>query len=312
MKRAIHIGVKAFLFIGIFLALNGALRHVYLRHICVRSQNEEVLLGPVSGLAEYDTLILGDSRAAFGVIPERFGGTLKVAALGEGYMVSHYKLVHALERQPWRTVLLSVGRHSFSQTRAGQVSPRFRAQFIQFGDLTRSRGNLARNASAYIKYRMFPYADFLAHLDKYLDSRRDPEGIEKAVLEKFLRDFSQTDDKLGAARRHVQPQLAGEWWNDEMVFFFERILGLCRERDVRVILVRYPVTAAYAEATEQLLPLEEFDARLQELLEDWPEVEFVDYLTLYAGQDELFADVDHLNGAGMVKFTERVIKDLGR
>jgi hypothetical protein len=314
MKKLIHNGVKVAAFIGFFLIVNATLRHGYLGFIDVRLHDKGVLLDPNVDLTGYDTLVLGDSRALFGVLPEGVADTLNVAALGEGHMISYYKLVQALERRQWRTVLVPVGRHSFSRTRSGQVEHRFRTQYIRFGDLIRNRGGLTRYVPAYLQHRMFPHADLPLHLDEYLNFRRDLQARRRTKEANLLSDFSQVEGKLGRAKAKVRTHLGPDrdWWNDEMVFFFERILELSRERDVQVVLIRYPVTTVYAEAMEELVPGDEFNARLNRLLEDWPEVKYLDYLMLYADRDELFADVDHLNAAGILLFNERLVSDLGK
>ncbi len=103
-----------------------------------------------------------------------------------------------------------------------------------------------------------------------------------------------------------------EYFDKTMATYFEMILELCRQNDIKVILLRAPLTKAYWEDVNQILPADSLYEKVEEIYSRYPNVTRVlDYHDLFFDHPEYFFDADHINPKGAEIFTRRLKKDLG-
>ena len=93
--------------------------------------------------------------------------------------------------------------------------------------------------------------------------------------------------------------------------YFEKILHLCQDHGVRVVMVRMPMTKEFNIEEGKLVPEEKLFAEVQAITKNYPNfVRALDYHDLFEDHPEYFFDPDHLNIKGADLFSERLAADL--
>jgi hypothetical protein len=93
-----------------------------------------------------------------------------------------------------------------------------------------------------------------------------------------------------------------------MVLFFRRILDLCRDAGIQVVLVRLPLTRAYYDHVAAIFDIEEYYGNIERIRREYSNTRQLNYQKIYFGMEEwLFYDSEHLNSDGA-----RSISDLLR
>ncbi|MBN2309600.1 MAG: hypothetical protein JXR94_11545 [Candidatus Hydrogenedentes bacterium] len=300
--------IAAAAFVAGFFLLNALIQHVQL----AAGIDQYSQFDPKLYEDRYRRLVLGDSHAVCGILPDVLGDTANYSGLGDGYMVSYYKLEGVLDTEPQQleTVILQVDRHSFALHRVNQYGYGLWARSIDFADLSRYNGPQWGYFCQYLRFHVFTYADLPDHLAYIVGGVGAKERND--ALTNWMRNFAEAPLKDALVEQRIEDHILPEerWWEDEMVDYFRRILELCRARGLRVVAVRFPVSKPYSDALDPHVPPEEFDAALHGLLADYPEVTVLDYSRLFADRDDYFVDPNHLNVVGSRAFTVRLRDDL--
>lgn len=112
-------------------------------------------------------------------------------------------------------------------------------------------------------------------------------GISKSVTDSILDSYK----KPGAVKKYISNRLS-----TVNLGYLDKILALCREKNVKVYLVRVPMHDESAELVNE----NEFQALVKSRYKDYP---FIDLRRFPVSNDE-FADLEHLNVKGSKKFSE--------
>jgi len=81
-----------------------------------------------------------------------------------------------------------------------------------------------------------------------------------------------------------------------MIDYLNRIIRLCRDRHISVVLFNAPVHREYRDRIPAKV-IESFDRTKSELLNKYSNVRFVDYSD-FALPDDYYSDCDHVNWRG--------------
>ena len=92
-------------------------------------------------------------------------------------------------------------------------------------------------------------------------------------------------------------------------YYLGRILALCDEREIQVLLVRFPLGDAYLQAMPDPGAS---DALIARAVDASRNAELLDARHAYSGRPRLFADVDHLNREGASLLSRRIARQLAR
>ena len=102
-----------------------------------------------------------------------------------------------------------------------------------------------------------------------------------------------------------------EYLDKTMATYFEMILKLCQENDIHVILLRAPLTKAYWEDVNRIIPVDSLYSNVKAIYNRYPNViRVLDYHDIFFDHPEYFFDADHINPKGTEIFTRRLKKDL--
>ncbi len=263
----------------------------------------------------FDVVIIGDSHAML-LDPEALGNAANQSELGAGYMLMYYNLARHLKQRPnlCRAVLVPTDLHSFTMEWGRFTADKRRALYVDHLELARRDGESLRHGAEFLQHNVFPYASLPKTLgDSILPSKRDANLAR--MQEKLHSSFSErSEEELRLAAEWIRGAhyRSESWFDDGQAEYFNRILDLCEQHGVRVILVRYPVSDFYLETSSQCFPLEEHAAKVQELLASRAAPLVLDYQTVFAARRDLFSDSDHLNADGIETFTALLRDDLIR
>ena len=91
-----------------------------------------------------------------------------------------------------------------------------------------------------------------------------------------------------------------------ILYYFDRVLDLCRQRGIRVVLVRLPISRYYFDKVREYGAVDKVDLLTEEVRKRHPGVIFLDLHALYENDMTLYTDVDHLNPQGADRLTEYI------
>ncbi len=169
--------------------------------------------------------------------------------------------------------------------------------------------------------RFAPYVAPRANIVHYLESGRPLESehlvpipIERGSLIRSnglggIPKQKRLSAAQSAAAIHLRERDA---FDPQRVDDFLRLLDLCRTRGIRVLLVKFPLTADYLDEAAKYVDIDAHDRRVAELVADRPGLALLDARSMLGNRIELFTDSDHLNSRGSKLLAAEINRSLGR
>ncbi len=293
-------------FIAGLLVLHVAFTQFYLRRVVV---GHEVLQRDAQFLnrpADVSVVIAGDSHPRMNVVPRDIPGAVNIATRGEDYFKNRYRLRWLLDQrgEGIEAVVLGFDAASFSTTRLENFRPEaIWGRYIPFLEVGSQFETSEDFPGKWLKAMAVPYAGEAETLGQWVTSRRQFRGKDQ-IGTVVATQLEWGDD---VADRHFPP---GSGWHPSLEASLRALIADLRARDIRVVLVSYPVTAEYAVAVEERGADQ---ARRKAILDDLVEpgrVDHLDYETMGYGNRKLFGDADHLSMVGARLFTVKLRNDL--
>jgi len=101
------------------------------------------------------------------------------------------------------------------------------------------------------------------------------------------------------------------YFDNSIKVYFEKILQLCQANNVKVLMVRYPMTREFHEEEIKIVPAEKLFAEIAAITSKYPVFKgLFDYHNIFFDHPEYFFDPDHLNVKGSDLFTMQFAKDM--
>ena len=251
------------------------------------------------------TVIVGNSHAA-AVEAELLPDAYNLASYGENIHQSYYRLNDLLNRKKKtpKRVLLSCDlwflKNLLSTRDPNQCYWNSIEEWDELSNFADSRWDFY---SQRLVSLLVPYKNFDVLLFDYLLAPKQPVGAMRG-------QGSAESEEPGERSFHREPTEKGlqNQLSDYGIYFFRGILRLCREAEVELFLVRFPVTRAYYyEYSEDYEP-ERFYAELEKIVEsEYPQAQLVDLHDAFVEQD--FMDPHHLKGGEPRKRMTLMIKE---
>lgn len=300
---------RSVLFVALGLVLHALLSVAYVRGIAsahdARRQDGKWLLGP----RDVDVMVAGDSHARFAVEAPLLGLAINVAVPGEHYLKTMYRVPWLLEHgeREVGAVLLPFDAASFSSFKNDSFEPeRIWGRYVDWTELGAVRDQRLAYAGKWAKDELAPYVGELGTVLQFATSSRhfrDPTDSSTSLA------LAVFEDGPTVARRHFE---GSDPFDADLVWAFRRILEDLRGRGIRVVLVRYPVTAGYAEAAASYGATRALrDALFAEVGEPGI-VDQLDFEDALVGHRDLFGDADHLSIQGKRALTKLLAVELAR
>jgi len=296
--------------IAFLAAIHLGLKHVYI----------DVLLSqefPIERDQAYEDqddvrmLLVGNSLVQLDIDP--IAGSYNLASFDESYSTTYYRLrdVLAQDNQPIEVVLMHLSLHSFRSLRRVDTQQVYWAQIVDYADLMRTTREPIPILRDAIRFREFPYTGGVKQLIKYW---HDKSAVANdARLAYVQRDFSLATDQFTQSAAGVNRLLVVEETIDSATAdYFSRIINLCADEDVRLVLVRFPITRIHHEAISGHVDLDAWQRLVDERLDGADHVEVIDFMELYFDDYSKFMDPLHLNGQSKKDFTQQLTLELSR
>jgi len=235
----------------------------------------------------------------------------------ENYIQSYYKLKHILEETGKKPEYLLL--QSDVSSYGSKISDRYEynsywIKYIDYMELARVKQD---------RDILFKWAEgkFFSYAGNYKDIQLSiVYSIKMPKLEmhngyrphRDFKNFANDLNKQKSAWNKAQLiNTADVYFDPAIKYYLKKILDICQEHNVKVVLIRYPLTREFSEEERKIVPADKLFAEIDKIAAGcstyWGTL---DYHDLYFDHPEYFFDPDHLNVKGSDLFTARLQQDL--
>lgn len=259
---------------------------------------------------EIQILFLGDSHILLGIDPAQIENSFNYASGGENYIQTYYKLDNLIKKGFIPEIaILPIDLHSFSSFRSVRFDNEwYWRKFINFYKLAYQERKLSLLNNEI--NGIFSFKGKGLQLLKPVDFSKLSE-IQRGYTPSEA-NFSKAENRLKVAAERVKSHLEGcDAIDGSLLLYFYKILDLAEEQNIKVVLIKYPLTEEYYSSVKKYIPNEEeyYRSALSQI-NNYNNIYIFDYQLLYSNRPELFKDSDHLNSAGAAEFSKLLNKSL--
>jgi hypothetical protein len=237
----------------------------------------------------------------------------------ESLIQSYYKLKYILEKSGKKPeyLILQADISSFGPKSASRFEYNFYwKKYIDYIELAKIK-NEWDILGKWLEGEFFSYAGNYKDIQLsilYRIKMQDLEMYRGFRAHRDFRNFADEPDRQKAAWSKANLILSKESYFDPVVkVYFEKIMQLCQDHGVKVILVRIPMSKEFFTEESKIVPADQLYREVETIASRYPVyVKTYDYHDLYFGHPEYFFDPDHLNVKGSDLFTTRLSEDLNR
>jgi hypothetical protein len=306
---------KLGIFIILVVALNALLNSVYNRWMYYfrlsRLQDEQFAARPDS--LKY--LLLGNSHNR--VNPEILGNGFCYITPKEVYTQTYYKLKYILEKTDKKpeNILISIDPVNFSPRATNELSfDGYWKKYLDYFELARES-----NDYSYLTYwltgNFFSYAGNYRYVFMSLQFFNADLGQIKNgyIPARNYRNFAKEKnrDALGfeIATAYLSSYAKTSAPGDMKYYF--RILELCRQHKIRLILLRMPLTDEYLKYARKMINIEKLDRTiLDSTRQHCSDFVVFDFRNEFHGQPGYFFNADHVNPDGAAIISRKIKEEL--
>lgn len=235
----------------------------------------------------------------------------------ENYIQSYYKLKHILERSGKKPQYLIL--QSDLSSYGTKISERYEynsywikyLDYVELAKVKEERSVLFK----WLEGKLFSYAGNYKDIQLSIVYRLKMKNLEMYNGYRPHRDyhnFANEPNKQKSAWNKAQLILTNDLYFDPSIkYYFEKILSLCQQHNVQVVLVRYPLTKEFNTEERKIVPAGKLISEIEAIASNYSVYRgTLDYHDIFFDHPEYFFDPDHLNVKGSDLFTERLVKDL--
>jgi len=263
----------------------------------------------------FSYLAMGNSHNSINtrILPNSFN----YGSPGENYIRTYYKLKYILEssgRKP-EYLLLQADLSNFGP----KISDRFEynyywIRYVNYAELARIK-NDKDILYQWLEGRYFSYAgnykDFWLSI-VYRIKMKEVDMYRGYRAHRDYKNFANVADRQKVAWDKAHLILSQyEYLDDDIKIYFEMIMKLCQEHDVKVLLIRFPEAKELYEEEAKIVPVDKLYHEIGDIASKFIVFKgILDYHDLFFDHPEYFFDPDHLNVRGSDLFTTRLADDL--
>jgi hypothetical protein len=249
-----------------------------------------------------DFWIMGDSHPMLGINPDSLGKAFNWAGTSEYYFLTSLKLKHALEngRAAPEMIILPLDLHSFSAQGNAlllnhELDDAFWCSLPEASEITGEE-----RPSGYLRWwltaKFFPYSGQYYRFVSAL--RKEEYQFRNDGFTEVEEDFSRLP--ISVRRAKAQERFKAHFGKYQTIDSLQvnslrKIAETCRNHNIRLVLVSFPLSLDYADLTEK----QESVGQVKKLHQSIAAKETVlDFRNAFLNQPHLFSDPDHLNKTG--------------
>ena len=300
------------IFVGLFTVSMVCLEITNRIFFVSRSKNFNIISALEKKKDHLEVVFVGDSHFQKGIDAQSFENSAFNLSFGRAsYIQSYYVLKRYIPQMPsLKLVVIPVDLHTFSAYKIDDIdTPFFWSRFVDSSEVSRLTGrkifagkfNLLTILDKRLGQEYF-VKNVTGTIRRFLFREPKPPTYEERVWA----DRKQVADKesaLSRAKYHLRDRDAF----DEAIFiYFKKILKICKENDIQVVILHMPVSKDYAEGARKYIKGNE---REQLNLDDPAYGTYVcrnlDFHNVYFDRDDFFYyEGDHLNPKGRKAFSK--------
>lgn len=256
-----------------------------------------------------EILLIGDSHIGDDILADTIKQkTINLGIPGTGYIEFYYLLKHYIHEMPKLKILvLEIDYNNFSSYRCNSFTKfPFWNKFIDYKELEKIKGNsVSQN-----KFKNFTLLDdqlgrgfFVENIFTLGVKEEQWQNIKKTW------GYPKEPSPEERAKSHYENRTL---YNDDIFFYFKKIINLCNKNNIKVIVVQLPISNKYSTESRKYAKIDDFKKFLKiNFLSDSKVYKQLDYESLFSNRQNLFkSNGDHLNNEGAQIFTEIFSKEL--
>jgi len=252
-------------------------------------------------------VIMGDSHPANDLIPRYIPGSFNFAVPSETVDQTYYKFRAVVQQPQVKTIILPIDMHQFSDYRQNKyVYLWYWTNYLSYSELANLTGRSPQSIYLLSKIPVLGNGqDFT-----WLFSKQNISYLEQG-WQRLEGDFSTHQDKMGESLYRVKTQFPNGPVPDKALYeHFVKILDLAQQKNIAVVLIKFPITPQFNEAlTYYNMSKEEFYDLINQTIAPYNNVQILDYQDDFTDLT-LYADRDHFNEKGAKVFSQQVAQDL--
>ena len=288
----------------VFLIIVGGLivssNWVYYNYFAISKPYFKVEKEYRKSVKKHQTLVLGHSRAAFGIEDSLIEGSFNFASYGENNIYTYYKLKGLLSEpnQNIKRIIIPVGLSTFFSNKYPEMADHsYWNRYLDYDELGKAHNNQSEYWSIFIKSKITPYAHFvIAELNK-------KGKILKRKKESF-HQLKSEEEKYAFAKESIEHNFKERNYYDSIsLIYLKKLLKLCKENNIEVIPIRFPVSKYYKKVFSKKMEENNFDEQpFLDIFQAY-QIPVWDEVNYFGDNKEVFKDVHHLNEKGRTEFT---------
>lgn len=254
-----------------------------------------------------DLLITGDSHARRCLDDAEIEGAINYSYYGENPALTYYKLKHLIEVigvKP-KTVLLQIDITRYCKAYLSYYKNKYYYQeFVDIENLLK-KNIISKEDFLQLKLnKLLPHLEMVAAVKRteYTNSsiNRSFDDYDNKQQQKTTNSFVR--GKLGITNK-------ASLFYPAALYYLEQTVILCKNHDINILAIKYPVTDIYLEAVSDAASWNVNNPTPQEELIIKYEVPVIDLERSFESQYNLFTDSHHMNSLGKAKCTD-LVKEL--
>lgn len=265
---------------------------------------------------EVQVLFLGQSDVKYSIIPDEFGyRAYNFSSEGESFIETYYKLNHYIKDMPkLKIIVLPIGLPSFSSFRADEIQwEYFEYGYIAYSDIPEF---YRRKGMMVIREKLLSYCPILKRMQMIYFLRNIGRLLTNRPIDKtemyngYIKNAESNVSEEGALKRLKRHFNGQNVLDGDFLLYFEKILKLCKDNNIKVFVVTLPVSKYYLENSKKYINK---DLLYNRVLNNPAYSKYIynylDLLEIYVNYDELFLNQDHLNHKGAQKVTRLIVSE---
>ncbi|MCX6247533.1 MAG: hypothetical protein NTW10_07355 [Bacteroidetes bacterium] len=262
-------------------------------------------------------LMLGNSHNR--IDPALLGNGFSYIMPKEVYTQTYYKLKYILEKTNKKPeyIFLSIDPVNFSPRVEKEMAfDGYWRKFVNYFELLRERNDPGyfRN---WLDGYFFSYAGNYRYMLMSVVFRKTDLGLIKNgyIPARNYRNFSKEPDResLGFKIATVYLSSYGGISTLEDTRSYQKILTLCRQHKIHLILLRMPFTDEYLKYARRMINLDQLDREIVALTRKYCDDFIVfDFRNDFKGKPELFFNADHINPDGASIVSNKIKEELSK
>ncbi len=305
--------IKLIIFLLLLLAVNSLFNAIYTKKMVMNrffnTQDEQIK--NYQGTLKY--LMIGSSHNC--VNPQILGNSFNYATPNENYIKNYYKLKSLLETKNIHPEYIILNDElplfsPFASTRFKYDS--YWVKHVDYFELARKK-----NDNDYI-YKWFEgnyfsyvgkFKEILMSLYLLSDTNKVVNGYKQPP---DLKNFADRKKSMEIARSRARLYLSDYMHlNKEMITYFNKIMALCRENGIKVVLLSMPVSNEYYNATFEVANVDQLNTEVDSLVRLYKDIAIqLNYEKVFFDHPEYFYNPDHLNPLGADSVSRLIKQDL--